>query len=145
MDNFFFELGEYLNKYSYYKTCEVAKRFNVKPIENITKLEQKIMQNIISRCLMSYNSTGDSLDLIGVFLYEESEQTGEVKDFNGINISISKTKAIIGMSTNLLTAPAMYQYSVFLHELCHLSERGHNENFVKRFNVVLYNFFDMNR
>lgn len=129
-----------MNTYS--EICAVAKKMGVFPDENPSESALEKLRAISSDCLTAYEKGPGDAELMGWYLYYQSEQAGELRESDGVCSITEDGTAVIGLSYELLhTGLPEYCRIVGLHELAHLCEGAHNEQFARRQMELEYQYF----
>lgn len=98
------------------------------------------LYKVADYCSGFYAEERGDADLVGLFIFNQSEQAGADRDTFGLchigkPTGSNEEKGIIGLSAELLRSePFELQCYVFLHELAHLTDIDHNDKFTERLN-----------
>ncbi len=133
--------------WDYRETCRRAKLDGIEPVENPGPSLLGQVQKVLDRVLPIYvdliPQSDKPLRLRGVFLYDPSAQTADLKTVLGVAVPLDNGDAVIGLATTLgdLRTIDLSSY-VFLHECAHLcSNSDHNEEFAETLNTACIGFF----
>lgn len=121
---------------------------DIVPIEEPTPEQLEQLEEVINAAEDIFSPWPEDFSgraLIGVFLYSQEAQpeNGPVRNALAVCVSLQiPLFAIIGLSAELLALPSVgLQTVICLHELCHLAEPAHNDDFEALFGRQLFAFF----
>lgn len=130
----------------YKEICDIAKKMGMMPDYKASKESIKAVKEIELVCFRCHYERPNDADFVGSYLYYQSEQSGDNKNADGMCSITDDGRAVIGLSHELLKSGSNeFCQIVFLHEMAHLTEIGHNEKFMERFNELEYEYFMRNR
>ncbi len=131
---------------NYKEICDIAKKEGMKPDYAASSASVDRLKEVEKVCLRCYYASPDDAELIGSYLFYQSEQSGEAKHWDAVCNLTEGGKAIIGVSHELMNCGSKeFCEIVYLHELAHLTEIEHNERFMEIFNELEYEYFIRNR
>lgn len=127
---------------NYETICRIAKKEGVMPDCNVSSKNIDVLKGIETVCLKCYHKRPEDAEFIGSYFYYQSEQPGGLKYADAVCSITEDNRAVIGVSHELMNCGSkQFCEIVFLHELAHLTEIEHNENFMDRFNELEYEYF----
>ena len=130
----------------YKEICEIAKKEGMKPDYAASSASIDRLKETELVCLRCYSALPEDAEFIGSYLYYQSEQSGDAKFWDAVCTVMKDGRAVIGVSHELMNCGSKeFCEIVFLHELAHLTEIEHNEDFMDRFNELEYEYFMRNR
>ena len=154
MKAFRFKGGDEYMTYS--ETCKKAKQDGIVAVEKPSEEQLRQVQAALNRMAPIYsqlivdtaeNGQKAPLRLRGLFIYDESKQSADLRGTFGVSVPLDNgSDAIIGLSMTLLdlNTPSFTAY-VLGHEMCHLcSDSGHGEAFQSFLNEMTRLFFMQN-
>ena len=131
---------------NYKEICEIAKKEGMKPDYAASSASIDRLKEMELVCLRCYSALPEDAEFIGSYLYYQSEQSGDAKFWDAVCTVTKDGRAVIGVSHELMNCGSKeFCEIVFLHELAHLTEIEHNEDFMDRFNELEYEYFMRNR
>lgn len=131
---------------NYKEICDIAKNEGMKPDYAASSASIDRLKEAELVCLRCYSALPEDAEFIGSYLYHQSEQPGDAKFWDAVCTITKDGKAVIGVSHELMNCGSKeFAEIVFLHELAHLTEIEHNEDFMNRFNEFEYEYFMRNR
>ncbi len=119
---------------TYSEICKRAKAAGMVPLETPSKEQCRRLKDLAVAAAKAYSPLPGDVDLLGWYAFVPSDQRGEQRDCDGVCSINDDGEAVIGLSVELLSADASWEYGmiVTLHEIAHLSYGEHAEGFSRR-------------